>query len=856
MVAFCYSKDALSRKPKNPAPYQRKENYQQEELSIEKIAKLCGTGHCWRAGIYDLGNGTFKKKEVKAAQVIALDFDKSNHAPHEVIEYAFNVGLPVSFWYPSFSQDPQTLTEKRGAKSAAGTVGLINISNSHTVPNGDFEHVFESKSGWNYRLVWCLERRIGPREYETVYVAIQDLFSRYSPDRSTKDCSRLWYGGKLGYEVLNSEPLPLSALGAITAHSKVREGVEPNKAMKQKKGFIPDYQDMPSPDAVEVCEGWQSKLQGRCVLWDKWVKGEYLDYNERIALFSNLRYLKHSNNRKSILKDVLSYYSPKIYAGHTCDEEQIRTKFRDSSLKPFPIVKGLLGVPQTVPEFFSSNPDAPIIPTVTKVDIETLDKWLDEKIPEFLADAQGGVKILKSQTGSGKTQRIIDYVLSSVDLERSKVIYAAPKHSNLKEVEQRLLAKAKPYQFELIKRCPEKEITASDLLYMNLGLPARTRSAKRKGFIDELYSEDTTGIYLITHSLLTALSGLQPALIIVDEEIDSSLVKETKLSLTNLSTVIPYLDKATANELVDFMDDVKRRTREDGIDIDVTLLRDKVAPMIEEQVEDYIASTQSGLLAVGLFEVYWLDKARLSKDSSGNNCLRFVRKSTLIDDATTYNVPVRVFTATPLHKRTEQYYSQSIEVIEAPLAENKGRLIQYSGISGARGSSGQRLDKLNVICSYVKQVLPQDVIDKSLLITFKGTKDEQEFWAAQGFTLACEDGEQIHLMNNSGLDCFKGKSLIIAGKLDKPLQSYQDEYDDCHSQPKELTRQNQVIELNGVRQTLYLFEDEETREQQLQFIQSITEQAAGRARALREGGATVYLFSNLVIADADEVRER
>lgn len=856
MVAFCYSKDALSRKPKNPAPYQRKENYQQEELSIEEIAKLCGTGHCWRAGIYDLGNGTFKKKEVKAAQVIALDFDKSEHSPHEVIQYAFNIGLPVSFWYPSFSQDPQTLTEKKGSKSAAGTVGLINISNSHTVPNGDFEHVFESKSGWNYRLVWCLVRQISPREYEMVYAAIQDLFSRYSPDRSTKDCSRLWYGGKLGYEVLNSEPLPLSALGAITAHSKVRDGVEPNKALKQKKGFIPDYQDMPSPDAVEVSEGWQSKLQGRCVLWDKWVKGEYLDYNERIALFSNLRYLKHSNNRKSILKDVLSYYSPRIYAGHTCDEEQIRAKFRDSSLKPFPIVKGLLGVPQTVPEFFSSNPDAPIIPTTQKVSIETLDKWLDEKIPEFLADAQGGVKILKSQTGSGKTQRIIDYVLSNVDLERSKVIYAAPKHSNLKEVEQRLLSKAKPYQFELIKRCPEKEITASDLLYMNLGLPARTRSAKRKGFIDELYSEDTTGIYLITHSLLTALSGLQPALIIIDEEIDSSLVKETKLSLTNLATVIPYLDKATANELVDFMDDVKRRTREDGIDIDVTLLRDKVAPMIEEQVEDYIASTQSGLLAVGLFETYWVEKARLSKDASGNNCLRFVRKSTLIDDAALYDMPVRVFTATPLHKRTEQYYSQSIEVKEAPLAENKGRLIQYSGISGARGSSGQRLDKLNVICSYVKRVLPQDVIDRSLLITFKGSKEEQEYWSAQGFTLASEDGKQIHLMNNSGLDCFKGKSLIIAGKLDKPLQSYQDEYDDCHSQPKELTRQNQVIELNGVRQTLYLFDDKEMREQQLQFIQSITEQAAGRARALRESGATVYLFSNLVIADADEVREK
>ena len=43
------------------------------------------------------------------------------------------------------------------------------------------------------------------------------------------------------------------------------------------------------------------------------------------------------------------------------------------------------------------------------------------------------------------------------------------------------------------------------------------------------------------------------------------------------------------------------------------------------------------------------------------------------------------------------------------------------------------------------------------------------------------------------------------------------------------------------------------REIQIEQIAGTVEQAAGRARALREEGATVYLFCNFVIADADEV---
>jgi hypothetical protein len=79
-------------------------------------------------------------------------------------------------------------------------------------------------------------------------------------------------------------------------------------------------------------------------------------------------------------------------------------------------------------------------------------------------------------------------------------------------------------------------------------------------------------------------------------------------------------------------------------------------------------------------------------------------------------------------------------------------------------------------------------------------------------------------------------------------------YFDICPDAKELPhKQNQTIQLNGFTQTLFLFTDPDMREIQLENIQHIIEQAAGRARALREQGATVHIFCNFVIGDADKV---
>ena len=106
MPLFCHSNFRLDSKPANPAPLQRKNNYKQEELTIEQIADICGKGYAWRAGIYDMSGGTFKKKDVKANQIIALDFDAIDTPPEAVAEYAINIGIPANFYYYSYSMNP------------------------------------------------------------------------------------------------------------------------------------------------------------------------------------------------------------------------------------------------------------------------------------------------------------------------------------------------------------------------------------------------------------------------------------------------------------------------------------------------------------------------------------------------------------------------------------------------------------------------------------------------------------------------------------------------------------------------------------------------------------------------------
>lgn len=140
----------------------------------------------------------------------------------------------------------------------------------------------------------------------------------------------------------------------------------------------------------------------------------------------------------------------------------------------------------------------------------------------------------------------------------------------------------------------------------------------------------------------------------------------------------------------------------------------------------------------------------------------------------------------------------------------------------------------------------------SLPISFKKSVGK---WRELGFKVYTEDYIDIHLANNAGLDCLKGKNLIIAGKYDIPDAVYKTEAYFIHGcDIQKVARQNVVRDVCGVKRSMYLIEEPTLQDIQLQNIMCMTQQAVGRARALREKDATVYVFCDVPIPEADEYR--
>ena len=98
----------------------------------------------------------------------------------------------------------------------------------------------------------------------------------------------------------------------------------------------------------------------------------------------------------------------------------------------------------------------------------------------------------------------------------------------------------------------------------------------------------------------------------------------------------------------------------------------------------------------------------------------------------------------------------------------------------------------------------------------------------------------------------KGKSIIVAGKFDNNddyyLNKYYELFPDSKTPPKRIT---QTITIANRIRTLFLWDNEVLRDLQIETIKLYLQQSAGRARALREQGAKVYVFADFAIDEAN-----
>ena len=828
MIRFIYSSRTFAAKPTDKgviAGLQKPINYIFGELdNVEDIARFIGEGRTWRAGLYDTGVDSFKKANVKAAQVIAMDFDSCEQEPQAVIDYAISIGVSPSAWYYSYSQ------------------GI--------------------KTGYNFRIVWVLEEPIKAIQYETIYKAMLEQFSQFKPDESTKDASRMWFGGNRGVNVLNNKPLPLSVLGWLGVVEKVKQGQAIQKARKAVKGCENKYFEDETAEDLEplyIGQGfkWWEYLRGnKCWLWNRWENGIYLNYNQRLTLFTNLKYIKYADNNQSVVKQVLEIYNKfkNVYEGHTCNEEQIRSMFLNTTLHALGIVRETdeqgRDILTTVKDYLSKTPHI-AENNIEKISLEELDKLLAEEMPRLLSEK--GIVYIQSQTASGKTYHVIQWLLQQ-DLEHKKIIYSAPTYNTLEEFRERFTAayneankgKEMPKEAEdLIHFIPRGTYTQEDLLLMELGFPAKTKQNERFKAIQIMLDERNKGLFLCSHQCIAHLRECKADCIIIDENIEEALFNEIELDGVALGGLTNFVENEEKKQMIlQIQELIKEKSRGELINIEPL----KTA-LTNFNWERYLNSDNK-VAGIGKILEQNKEPPKIG-NKKGNPTIRIITKSTLIDNALINGTPIKLLSATPKSALLEMVYNTNkIELFKFPLANNKGQIIQFMGTTGARGTNNSKVEDL---IAYVKMKIPEEERKTAYVLSFK---DSEEAWEREGFLIPykTENGKKvpINLSNNAGLDFLKGKTVIVAGKFDNNDDYYRNRYYDMFPDTKTpLNRITKTVEVAGRIRTLYLWDNQAIQDLQIETIKLYLEQSAGRARALREAGAKVYLFANFPIEDAD-----
>lgn len=787
-------------------------HYIEKQADIKQIYEWILEGRCWRSALLKNRNKDFSKENSDRAYVIALDFDMCDIAPETMLDYCGTMDLMPNFWYYSFSQ------------------GI--------------------KQGDNYRLVWVLDKPIPAAKYEAIYRGLlKDGLFKYS-DKSCSNINRLWFGTCNGGELLNTCPITASRL-EIYATQETDEK-EPEKKKRAKKQAA---QGNTQADFImnSVSFEWWLYLQDVCDLWDRWRKGIYLNYNQRLVLFTELKCLKYAANLKnSILDKVMEYYKPEVYASHTCDRYQISQMMgRGTSGSLENKIVRFSDNKYTISEYFNSG--AYIIKGAAqqgeRITIEELQKKADEQIPAFLQE-KGGIKYIECQTGAGKTERIINYLLS-LDLSQQKIIYSVPTYGLIDEFIERL--EKTTFDMNCLHYPKKQDYAEGELILLEAGFFEGIKTDnERQAELKKVYNPSIKGLFLLTHACLTHLHSFEADVIIIDENIEETIVNRNAIPLTILSGFRYYVNENGRQEwdkLCDMVNNGAAQQQITGIDIGLIFSQIDYKRLVKEQT--FIDSNTGQFYPFG--KLRQADYIAIGQDKDGNKYLYFEITSKLLPYALANNISVKLFTGTA-KKATMQLslpeeLRKYVDYCVITRAKPKGKLYQYTSISGSKYSL-KRHDVWNKIIA----ILEKNGVDwrNTNTLTLKAYEEKAH---EMGFKIPKNrKGDNIHIENCAGLDFMKGQDLIIIGKSDKPKEVYFDMIGDKVNDRSKTRKARLFEDVAGIH-LIHGFNDNDLWQLQVEQMRQMVEQAADRARMLWFDNVRVFVFCDLPIRDAIYMEE-
>lgn len=765
-------------------------------IDFEKLAYEVGERGCtFSPAVYD---GKRRKENYIGQQLIGLDFD-NGVTFSKIKDIATLYRLPILFAYKTFS-----CTE---------------------------EHE-------RFRVVFALSDAITDSfTGEAVTAMFMKIFGNC--DEICKDSSRMFFGGK-GLLELADKPAEISGqdiLIAFVAYMNDRYGA--NHYTRELKKFYQNlgikydeilpvidngkfvYEGINHPSPKGTVKNKRSRrvvtrnfdwnvLYDKCRLYRSFVDGEeYYYYPQLFHLATNL--INVENGKKEFLSILKSQNNAYCESYHTRDwglilNILIAMDYQPQGCNNCPYASECLHTKNMI---LTAKPGkSTILQTKRKeyVSIEEAENDLKEKFMQAVDSENQGIHIIKAQTGIGKTNLYLDYLFHD---KNRKFLIAVPTHKLKMEVYRKAVSKGIKnitYTPEMPVFMPEIQKKINHIYAIGAGkyalkmmseifekMPSEhTDYIALKNYLEELeVIKDFDGHIITTHDRLLLQNKnsklLENREVIIDEDIMRTMISTQ--SVDNKDILWALNSGSFSCKVVKKLKNILAVNGYQKYDY-----RENEPVELTEEVFSALENAEGNIIdLVESFYIY----------NDGKNTTFLVRKwlpvrKVIVMSATANAEIYRMLTHYPVYDYT------------CKTAKYIGKLMLYPKYTFSR----RALLEQDGIMDYLKEKIGDDVV-----ITFKAFENlfntEYHYGAVEG--LNCLEGKNISVVGLPNVDELVYKLYGMAAGVN---------VGSCNMRAMR-------VEYNGYDFQINSFDNEKLRTIQLWILESLLEQAVGRARLLR-----------------------
>jgi hypothetical protein len=686
----------------------------------------------------------------------------------------------------------------------------------------------------------CNKKITNFQSAKDIRLALLDLFPE--ADKSCKDSSRMFYGGK-NVQIISELPVALDNLFSLSdAMLIARQGRTRENDKKRVHHLNSLNQLTHNLTNIEFSHDWYTNYKEELIknkdnsidydkaiasvqIFSEFMNGTRLTYNQLFGIATNLYW---SKGGFKLMKDTMKRFNAE---GLTEYKEYHFSIFQNiSNYEYFPMHLNMFSpysddlnnstiinaVKQTKGKIEVLN-QTTIVP---KLSLQEAEIKLKESFMEALNTRDKNICIIKATTGLGKTELL-------TDIPGLKIFYQ--NHQIKREVSDRMRIKhicvpeLPIFESKTLNKKIQRlyQIGANHRVYaiikdLAVKVPNQFNNAQdielAKSYIQQLdEAKNFDGTVLSTHA--RGIYNSTDECLIFDEDPISAIFHIDSIRLSDLMAVSKLIK---ANEMTNLITQII--TAEPGryfslnFDLTTSLLVDDVAD--ESKIDSNV--------------IKFLSASHYQIDPKNPGIIHFLKVNTFSE-----HQKIIILSATANESIYEKLYPGRVKVFDITNVEQVGNIIQYTRKSLSRASMNE---------ADIKSL--KEFIGGRPTLTFKKSKG-----------LLNDEHISQHFNNCSGFNDLSGVDIAVVGTnhLNENAYKFIAVYLGVDVNAVDCQIKYQRVLYNGFRFWFSSYQNEVLKQIQLHSIEAELLQAIGRARTLRNE-SNVMVFSNLPLRIANELR--